>query len=191
MTIAYAQGCPWSRKSDCGSSLSNRTRELLLEERAMSHVIEKSQGLYLEDLHVGQRFASGTHHMDEAKIKEFAREFDPQPFHLDDAAARPSVFGGLAASGWHTAAVAMRLLVDGGLPLGNGIIGMGGDLAWPKPTRPGDTLHVESEILEILPSRSKPNQAIVKVRSTTLNQHGEPVHSFTSKCLVFKRPQSA
>jgi acyl dehydratase len=191
MTIAYAQGCPWSRKSDCGSSLSNRTRELLLEERAMSHVIEKSQGLYLEDLHVGQRFASGTHHMDEAKIKEFAREFDPQPFHLDDAAARASVFGGLAASGWHTAAVAMRLLVDGGLPLGNGIIGMGGDLAWPKPTRPGDTLHVESEILEILPSRSKPNQAIVKVRSTTLNQHGEPVHSFTSKCLVFKRPQSA
>jgi acyl dehydratase len=157
----------------------------------MSQVIEKSQGLYLEDLHVGQRFVSGTHHMDEAKIKEFAREFDPQPFHLDDAAARASVFGGLAASGWHTAAVAMRLLVDGGLPLGNGIIGMGGDLAWPKPTRPGDTLHVESEILEILPSRSKPNQAIVKVRSTTLNQHGEPVHSFTSKCLVFKPPQSA
>jgi acyl dehydratase len=156
----------------------------------MSQVIEKSQGLYLEDLHVGQRFVSGTHRMDEARIKEFAREFDPQLFHLDDAAARASVFGGLAASGWHTAAVAMRLLVDGGLPLGNGIIGMGGDLAWPKPTRPGDTLHVESEILEIVPSRSKPNQAIVKVRSTTLNQHGETVHSFTSKCLVFKRPQS-
>jgi acyl dehydratase len=156
----------------------------------MSQVIEKSQGLYLEDLHVGQRFVSGTHRMDEARIKEFAREFDPQLFHLDDAAARASVFCGLAASGWHTAAVAMRLLVDGGLPLGNGIIGMGGDLAWPKPTRPGDTLHVESEILEIVPSRSKPNQAIVKVRSTTLNQHGETVHSFTSKCLVFKRPQS-
>jgi acyl dehydratase len=88
-----------------------------------------------------------------------------------------------------TPAVAMRLLVEGGLPLGNGIIGLGGDLAWPKPTRPGDTLHVESEILEIAPSRSKPNQAIVKVRSVTLNQNGEPVHSFTSKCLVFKRPQ--
>jgi acyl dehydratase len=155
----------------------------------MSQMIEKAQGLYLEDLHVGQRFVSGTHSMDEARIKEFAREFDPQPFHLDDAAAKASVFGGLAASGWHTAAVAMRLLVDGGLPLGNGIIGMGGDLAWPKPTRPGDTLHVESEILEIVPSRSKPNQAIIKVRSTTLNQHGEVVHSFTSKCLVFKRPQ--
>ena len=157
----------------------------------MSQKLKKPQGLYLEDLHVGQRFVSGTHQMDELRIKEFAREFDPQPFHLDDAAAKASVFGGLAASGWHTAAVAMRLLVDGGLPLGNGIIGLGGDLAWPKPTRPGDTLHVESEILEIVPSRSKPHQAIVKVKSTTLNQHGEPVHSFTSKCLVFKRPQSA
>lgn len=155
----------------------------------MSQVIEKSHGLYLEDLQVGQRFVSGTHDMDEERIKQFAREFDPQPFHLDEGAAKASIFGGLAASGWHTAAVAMRLLVDGGLPLGNGIIGLGGDLAWPKPTRPGDTLHVESEILDIVPSRSKPNQAIVKVRSTTLNQHGEPVHSFTSKCLVFKRPQ--
>ncbi|HEX3153509.1 MAG TPA: MaoC family dehydratase [Candidatus Angelobacter sp.] len=155
----------------------------------MAQAVEKSQGLYLEDLHVGQRFVSGTHHMDEEKIKQFAREFDPQPFHLDEAAAKGSVFAGLAASGWHTAAVAMRLLVDGGLPFGNGIIGLGGDLAWPKPTRPGDTLHVESEILEIVPSRSKPNQAIVIVKSTTLNQNGEPVHSFTSKCLVFKRPQ--
>jgi len=155
----------------------------------MSQTRDTVQGLYLEDLQVGQRFVSGTHHMDEARIKSFAMEFDPQPFHLDEAAAKASVFSGLAASGWHTAAVAMRLLVDGGLPLGNGIIGLGCDLAWPKPTRPGDTLHVQSEILEIVPSRSKPNQAIVKVRSITLNQDGEPVHSFTSKCLVFKRPQ--
>ena len=155
----------------------------------MSQTRETVQGWYLEDLQVGQRFVSGTHHMDKARIKSFAMEFDPQPFHLDEAAAKASVFSGLAASGWHTAAVAMRLLVDGGLPLGNGIIGLGGDLTWPKPTRPGDTLHVESEILEIVPSRSKPNQAIVKVRSITLNQDGEPVHSFTSKCLVFKRPQ--
>jgi acyl dehydratase len=150
--------------------------------------IQNTLGLYLDDLSVGQRFTSGPFHMTEAKIKSFAAEFDPQPFHLDEAAAKASVFGGLAASGWHTAAVAMRLLVDGGLPFANGIIGLGGDLAWPKPTRPGDTLHVESEILEIVPSRSKPNQAIVKVRSTTLNQDGEPVHSFTSKCLVFKHP---
>jgi acyl dehydratase len=151
--------------------------------------IQDKPGLYLDDLYVGQRFTSGSFHMTEAKIKSFAAEFDPQPFHLDQAAAKASVFGGLAASGWHTAAVAMRLLVDGGLPFGNGIIGLGGDLAWPKPTRPGDTLHVESEILEIVLSRSKPNQGIVKVRSTTLNQDGEAVHSFTSKCLVLKRPQ--
>jgi acyl dehydratase len=156
----------------------------------VTQTIQKESGLYLDDLSIGQKFTSGTFHITEEKIRAFAVEFDPQPFHLDEAAAQASVFGGLAASGWHTAAIAMRLLVDGGLPLGNGIIGLGGELAWPKPTRPGDTLHVESEVLEIVPSRSKPNQAIVKVRSTTLNQHGEPVHSFTSKCLVFKRPQA-
>ena len=127
------------------------------------------QRLYLEDLYVGQRFTSGTYRMDEERIKAFAAEFDPQPFHLDEAAAQATVFHGLCASGWHTAAVAMRLMVTGGLPLGNGIIGLGGELAWPKPTRPGDTLRVESEILEILPSRSKPNQAVVKVKSTMLN----------------------
>jgi len=162
---------------------------MVLEQR-VAHSTQDKPGLYLEDLSLGQKFTSGTFHVTEEKIRSFAREFDPQPFHLDETAARASVFGGLAASGWHTAAIAMRLLVDGGLPLGNGIIGLGGELAWPKPTRPGDTLHVESEILEILPSRSKPNQAIVKVRSTTLNQRSEPVHSFTSKCLVFKRPQA-
>ena len=127
------------------------------------------QRLYLEDLYVGQRFTSGTYRMDEERIKAFAAEFDPQPFHLDEAAAQATVFHGLCASGWHTAAVAMRLMVTGGLPLGNGIIGLGGELAWPKPTRPGDTLRVESEILEILSSRSKPNQAVVKVKSTMLN----------------------
>jgi acyl dehydratase len=149
-----------------------------------------AEGLYLEDLYVGQRFTSDTYQMDEARIKAFAAEFDPQPFHLDQAAAQGTLFGGLAASGWHTAAVAMRLLVTGGLPLGNGIIGLGGELAWPKPTRPGDTLRVESEVIEILPSRSKPNQAVVKVKSTTLNQDGEPVHTFAAKVLVFKRPSA-
>src|SRR5207245_7407624 len=116
-----------------------------------------------------------------------AAEFDPQPFHLDETAAQGTVFGGLSASGWHTAAVAMRLLVAGGLPLGNGIIGLGGELAWPKPTRPGDTPRVESEVIEILPSRSKPNQAVVKVKSTTLNQDGEPVHTFAATVLVCTR----
>jgi acyl dehydratase len=157
-------------------------------EKAMTQANDRENGLYLEDLHVGQRFVSGTYQISEDQIKAFAQEFDPQPFHLDEAAAQATVFAGLAASGWHTAAIAMRLLVTSGLPLANGIIGLGGDLAWPRPTRPGDTLHVESEVLEIVPSRSKPNQALVKVQSTTLNQDGEAVHRFTSKVLVFKRP---
>ena len=156
----------------------------------MDQVSEKPNALYLDDLHVGQRFTSDSYHMDENRIKAFAAEFDPQPFHLDEAVAKTSVFSGLSASGWHTAAVAMRLLVTGGLPLANGIIGLGGELAWLRPTRPGDTLRVESEIQEILPSRSKPNQGVVRVRSSTLNQHGEPVYVFTAKVLVFKRPSA-
>jgi len=161
-----------------------------MEKQEMDEVIERPTALYLEDLRVGQRFTSGSYHMDENGIKAFAAEFDPQPFHLDEAVAQTSIFRGLSASGWHTAAVAMRLLVTGGLPLANGIIGLGGELAWPKPTRPGDTLQVESEILEITPSRSKPNQGVVKVRSTALNQHGEAVYVFTAKVLVFKRPSA-
>ena len=145
------------------------------------------QLIYLEDLHVGQQFTSGSYLMEKDRIKEFAAEFDPQPFHLDESAAGESIFRGLAASGWHTAAVTMRLLVSDGLPLANGIIGLGGEIAWPRPTRPGDTLRVESEILEISPSRSKPNQGIVTVRSTTFNQDREPVYLFTAKVLVFRR----
>jgi acyl dehydratase len=144
--------------------------------------------LYLEDLHVGQRFTSAVQVIDERQIKTFATEFDPQPFHLDEAAAQASIFRGLAASGWHTAAVTMRLLVTGGLPLAAGIIGFGGELAWTKPVRPGDTLYVESEIVEIVPSSSKPNQAVVHVRNNTLNQHGETVQVLTAKLLAFKRP---
>ena len=140
--------------------------------------------LYLDDLHVGQRFNSGSYVMEAARIKEFAAEFDPQPFHLEEAAAEASVFKGLAASGWHTAAAAMRLLVTGGLPLASGIVGLGGEIAWPKPTRPGDTLHVESEIVEITPSRSKPHQGIVTVRGTMFNQNQEAVYVLTAKLLV-------
>jgi len=162
----------------------------MMERNGMDQVIGGPTRLYLEDLHVGQRFVSGLYHMDEKGINAFAAEFDPQPFHLDEGVAQTSIFRGLSASGWHTAAATMHLLVTGGLPLANGIIGLGGELAWTKPTRPGDTLQVESEILEILPSCSKPNQAIVKVRSTTLNQHGEPVYVFTAKVLVFKRPSA-
>jgi acyl dehydratase len=143
--------------------------------------------LYLDDMQVGQKFTSGTYEMTAERIKAFAAEFDPQPFHLDEAAAQASVFRGLAASGWHTAAVAMRLLVTGGLPFAAGAVGLGGEIEWPRPTRPGDILHVEFEIIEIVPSRSKPNQGIVRVRNTTLNQKGEPVQIFTVRILAFKR----
>jgi acyl dehydratase len=147
----------------------------------------RDAGLYLDDLQVGQRFTSGSYIIEEAQIKAFAAEFDPQPFHLDETAAQASIFKGLAASGWHTAAVAMRLLVDGGLPFAHGIVGVGGEIAWPRPTRPGDTLHVESEIVEIRPSRSKPQQGIVTVRSTMLNQSGEAVYLLTARLLVLRR----
>jgi acyl dehydratase len=149
---------------------------------------ENPQLLYLDDMSVGQRFRSGTYLMDTENIKAFAAQFDPQPFHLEEAAADASVFKGLAASGWHTAAVAMRLLITGGLPFASGAVGLGGEIEWPRPTRPGDILHVESEIVEILPSRSKPNQGIVRVRNVTLNQNGETVQIFTAKILAFKRP---
>jgi acyl dehydratase/ribonuclease HI len=143
--------------------------------------------LYLDDLHVGQKFSSGTYRMEAARIKSFAAEFDPQPFHLDEEAARHSVFGKLAASGWHTAAATMRLLVMSGLPFAGGLAGLGGEIAWARPTFPGDTLHVESEILAIVPSRSKPDRGVITVRSVTLNQKGEQVQVLTAKILAFKR----
>jgi acyl dehydratase len=146
--------------------------------------------LYLDDLEVGQQYTSGAYHVEEERMKAFAAEFDPQPFHLDEAAGQASVFRGLAASGWFTAAVTMRLLVGSGLPIANGLIGLGAEISWPRPTRAGDTLRVESEILAIVPSRSKPNQGIVTIRSTTLNQNDEVAQIFISKCLVFRRPQA-
>jgi acyl dehydratase len=147
--------------------------------------------LYLDDLHVGQSFTSVSRTLDRECMVRFAQEWDPQPFHLDETAAQGSFFAGLAGSGWFTAAVTMRLLVDGGLPLACGIIGTGGELLWTKPTRPGDTLHVETEILEIAPSRSKPDRGMVLVRCVTLNQNGKTVQSFTPKLVVFRRPGSS
>src|SRR6185295_6145485 len=127
--------------------------------------------LYLEDLQVGQRFVSGTHRIDEEQIRAFAGQFDPQPFHLDGEAAKGTLFGGLVASGWHTAAITMRLLVEGGLPIAGGLVGAGGEITWPSPVRPGAVLHVESEILEVRPSRSRPDRGIVTIRSETRDQH--------------------
>jgi acyl dehydratase len=143
--------------------------------------------LYLDDLTVGERFISGEHALDEQQILAFAQQFDPQPFHLSDAAAKDTLFGGLAASGWHTAAITMRLLVTSGMPLQGGIIGSGGELSWPKPTRASDVLHVESEVLEITPSRSRPDRGMVKLRSETRNQHGEIVQLFVSKLVVSRK----
>jgi len=145
------------------------------------------ESLYLEDLHVGRRFTSRAVTLDQDRIETFAREFDPQPFHLDEAAARASVFGGLVASGWHTACVSMRLMVES-VPLANGLIGFGVEVSWPRPTRPGDTLRVESEVLEVVPSRSKPDRGTVTARSTTLNQHGEAVCVVVARMMAFRRP---
>jgi acyl dehydratase len=143
--------------------------------------------LYLEDLTPGMVFTSATHALDAEQIKKFAQEYDPQPFHLDDAAAVPTMFGGLAASGWHTAALSMKLLV-GALPLAGGIIGGAGELAWPKPTRPGDVLQLVAEIIEVTPSRSKPERGMAVIRSETRNQHGDVVQVFTSKVILLRRP---
>ena len=144
---------------------------------------------YLEDFAVGQSFGSGRLRIEPERIKSFATEFDPQPFHLDDAAARASIFGGLAASGWHTAALTMRLMVDGEFKPAGGILGVGFDaLSWPRPVRPGDELHAESEILEVRPSKSRPDRGMIRVRTTTLNQNDEAVQVFTGNLIVPRRP---
>jgi acyl dehydratase len=143
---------------------------------------------YLDDLKAGDRFVSGEHALDEAQITSFAAQFDPQPFHLSDEAAKATLFGGLAASGWHTAAITMRLLVGGGLPLAGGIIGAGGEISWPKPTRPGNVLHVETEVVSVTPSASRPDRGRVVVRSQTLNQHGEVLQQSVYNLVVPRRP---
>ena len=145
-----------------------------------------SDRLYLEDLHVGQRFESSPHTLDADQIKAFARQFDPQHFHLDEAAAEKSMFKGLAASGWHTAALTMRMLVKS-VPLADGLVGAELQLAWPRPTRPGMTLRVFSEIVDIVPSRSKPDMAIVTMRNETRDEEGNVLQVFSVKMPVFKR----
>ncbi|HET7708230.1 MAG TPA: MaoC family dehydratase [Sphingomicrobium sp.] len=146
-----------------------------------------SDRLYLDDLFVGQTFGSEPYLVDSAQIKRFAAEFDPQPFHLDEAAAEKSLFKGLAASGWHTAALTMRLLVDS-VPLEEGLVGAELSISWPKPTRPGMAIRVFSEIVDITPSRSKPNMAMVTMRNETRDQDDDVLQIFTVKMPVFKRP---
>lgn len=146
---------------------------------------------YLEDFAVGQTFVgSGRIRIEKERVKTFAAEFDPQPFHLDEQAAGRSIFQGLAASGWHTAAVTMRLLVESELKFAGGLIGVSIDeLRWPLPVRPGDELRVESEVLEVRASKSRPEQGLIKVKTATLNQDGETVQVFVGNLIVPRRPK--
>ena len=146
--------------------------------------------LFLEDFHVGQRFVTRSYQVTAEAIIAFAREFDPQPFHLDPDAAERSVFRGLVASGWHTASISMRLLVEDGPLFGGGMIGISAELTWPRPTRPGDTLQLHVEVVEITPSRSRPDRGTVTIRTETRNQHDEVVQTFVGKVLVPRRVQT-
>ncbi len=143
--------------------------------------------LYLEDFHEGQQFAGeGRREVTADAIKAFAAEFDPQPFHLDEAAAEPTFFAGLAASGWHTAALTMRLIVEA-MPIAGGVIGGGNEIRWPRPTRPGDVLRVVSTVETVTPSRSRPERGMVTMRTETLNQRDEPVQVMVSRLVVQRR----
>ena len=143
--------------------------------------------LHLEDFFVGQRLTSGSREITAAEIKAFAAQFDPQPFHLDETEAEGTFFNGLAASGWHTAAITMRLLVEGGIPMAGGLIGAGAEISWPRPTRPGDVLRVESTVEKIAPSRSRPDRGLVTIRSETINQSDDPVQVLVAKLIAFRR----
>jgi acyl dehydratase len=144
--------------------------------------------LYLEDFATGQKYPTSSVRVDGDAIKAFARQFDPQPFHLDEQAAQGSLFDGLSASGWHTASLTMRLLVDSAFKPAGGIIGTRTEeLRWPRPVRPGDELRVEAEVLEVRPSRSRPREGYVKCRTTTFNQNGEPVQVLVINLLVRSR----
>ena len=150
-------------------------------------MLKPSEQLYLEDLHAGQRFESGPHELSVEQIKRFATEFDPQPFHTDEEAAKDSFFGSLAASGWHTAAITMRLLTES-VPIAGGLIGARTEVTWPRPTWPGSTLRVFSEIESVTPSRSKPDRGIVVMFSETRDQDAEVVQTLRVTMIAFKRP---
>jgi acyl dehydratase len=143
--------------------------------------------LYLEDFYVGLRLSSDSHPLDAEQIKAFARQFDPQPFHLDEVAASNSLFGGLVASGWHTAAITMRLLTTMRPSIAGGLIGAGAELNWPTPARPGDVLRVECEVLEVRPSRSRPDRGLVLMRAETRNQRAETLQDLKAKLIAFRR----
>lgn len=152
---------------------------------------EPRAAVYLEDVAVGQRFVTRSHVVTEADVLRFAREFDPQPFHTDREAATHSVFGGLVASGWHTVAITMRLMVEDSPRFAWGLVGVGAEAQWPAPTRPGDTLTVHGEVVDITPSRSRPDRGIVTVRSETRKQGDVVVQVLTAKLMVPRRSAPA
>lgn len=143
---------------------------------------------YLEDLVPGTRFVTASYTLTRAEILEFAGHYDPQPFHLDDAAASGhAVFRGLAASGWHTAAITMRLLTTSGPRLAGGVVGMGGEVTWPRPTRPDDVLTVHGEVSEQRVSRTRPDRGIVTLACETRNAGGDVLQKLVARLLVFAR----
>ncbi len=148
--------------------------------------------LYFEDLKLGDKFNTAEHTVTAAEIIAFGRQFDPQPFHTDAATATATLFGLLVASGWHTAAVTMGLMVRGEMNLGGGVIGQGVDgLRWPRPVRPGDRLRVVMEIAELNPEPSRTGRGKFKLHCRTLNQDGKVVQEMTAHLLVARRPSSA
>jgi acyl dehydratase len=147
-----------------------------------------SPPLYLDDFAPGQIYTAGPIPVSADAIKAYARQFDPQPFHTDETLAPSTFFRGLAASGWHTASLTMSLVVQA-LPIAGGVIGGGVDeLRWPTPLRPGDELRLEGEIMEVRPSRTKPGQGLVRVRTTTLNREGQAVQTMIANLVVPRRP---
>jgi len=144
---------------------------------------------YFEDLKAGERFKSATYEVSKEQITSFAREFDPQPVHLDGAVARQTIFKGLIASGWHTAAITMRLFVQT-LNFAEGAIGLGVDeLRWPTAVKANDALQVETEIVDLRESKSKPGHGVVRIRNVTTNQRGEVVQTMMASALVLRRKQ--
>ena len=146
---------------------------------------------YLEDFTPGQRVAFGRYEVTREEVLAFARAYDPQPFHLSDEGAAATYFGRLAASGWHTTAMTMAMVVASMGPEGDvgGSLGAAGidELRWLRPVHPGDTLRCDSEVLEVIPSRSKPDRGIVRSRITVINQDDQPVMSFIPIALYARR----
>jgi acyl dehydratase len=166
--------------------LSNKLNKLENKVTTMVLPQDTPPARYLDDMKTGLRFAGKVRVVREREIIAFARRFDPQPFHIDTSLADQTLFGGLIASGWHTAAMTMRLLLEA-FPIGEGTIGLGGEVTWPNPVRANDSIHIEGEVSAVKPSRSHDDRGIVTVRAETKNQNGEVVQAMTANLLVFRR----